>query len=72
MSKNIALGSCDIGLLNDGMVVIQFPEPIRHMTFTPAQAEAIGVAFIKNAAHGESIQRVSPPGKTAVGPRRKQ
>lgn len=65
-------GTIDVGLLNDGSVVIQFAEPVRHMTFTPAQAEAIGVAIIKNAAHGESIQRVQPPGQTAAGPRRKQ
>lgn len=73
MAKNTPLGTCDVGLLNDGTVVIQFAEPIKHMTFTPAQAIAIGVAFIKNATHGESIQRVSPPGRTVAvaSPRRK-
>jgi hypothetical protein len=74
MAKNNSGGSSsvDVGLLKDGSVVIQFAEAVRHVTFTPAQAEVVGMALIKNAAHGESIQRVQPPGQTAVGPRRKQ
>lgn len=64
-------GTCNVGLLNDGSVVIQFGEPVMYMTFTPEQAEQIGLAFIKNASHGESVQRVSPPGTTAQQPRRK-
>lgn len=62
--------TCDLGLLDDGNVVIQFGELVKQMTFTPTQAIQLGVGFIQMGTRGESIQRVQPPGKTSVGPRR--
>lgn len=62
--------TCDIGLLDDGTVVIQFSELVKQMTFSPAQAIQLGVGFIQMGTRGESVQRVQPPGKTASGPRR--
>jgi hypothetical protein len=62
--------TCDLGLLNDGTVVIQFSEPVKQMTFTPEQATGLGVGFIQMGTRGESLQRVSPPEKTAQGSRR--
>lgn len=63
-------GTCDVGVLNDGMVVIQFGEPIQQMTFTPKQAVELGVGFIQAGTRGESLQRVSPPAQTGPGSRR--
>ena len=64
--------TCDLALLDDGTVVQQFGERIKQMTFTPEQAKQIGLGFIEMGTRGESLQRVSPPGLTAMGPRRKQ
>lgn len=63
-------GSADVKLLNDGNVVLEFSKMLRHMVFTPEQAVGLGVALIKFGAHGESVQRVQPPGRTQQGPRR--
>ena len=71
-TKQKEQASADAGLLQDGNVVIQFSELIRHFVFTPEQAISFGTGLIKLGAHGESVQRVSPPGKTADGPRRVQ
>ncbi len=65
-------GSLDLGVLDDGTVVIQFNTRIKQMIFTPAQAKAVGMGLIEMGTRGESLQRVSPPGKTAAGPRRTQ
>ncbi len=64
--------TCDLGLLEDGTVIIQFGALVKHMTFTPQQAVQLGVGFIQMGTRGESVQRVSPPGKTSTGPRRVQ
>jgi hypothetical protein len=70
--QKVEKASADAGLLQDGNVVIQFSELIRHFVFTPEQAISFGTGLIKLGAHGESVQRVSPPGKTSDGPRRVQ
>lgn len=75
MAKIIGMNgptSCNLAVLNDGQVVIQFSAAIKEVLFTPEQAKQIGLGFIEMGTRGESLQRVSPPGKTAVGPRRKQ
>lgn len=64
--------TCDVGLLEDGTVILQFGQLVKHMTFTPEQAIGLGVGFIQMGTRGESLQRVQPPGRTAVGPGRKQ
>jgi hypothetical protein len=62
----------DLGLLDDGTIVIQFDKLVKQMTFTPEQAKSLGVGFIEMATHGASVQRMQPPGQTAIGPRGKQ
>lgn len=63
-------GSADVKLLKDGNVVLEFSKLLKHMVFTPQQAVGLGVALIKFGAHGESVQRMEPPGRTMQGPRR--
>ncbi len=58
MAKFKRQSSLDVGLLTDGMVIIQFGESVKQFIMTPEQATAIGLGLIKNAAHGESVQRV--------------
>jgi hypothetical protein len=70
MAKQDDPGSADVKLLKDGNVVLEFGKTLKHMVFTPEQAVGLGVALIKFGAHGESVQRVSPPGKIAQGSRR--
>lgn len=62
----------DIGVLDNGAVAIQFGLLVKQVVFTPEQAISFGVNLIKAGTRAESIQRVSPPGKTAQGPRRTQ
>lgn len=64
--------SCNLAVLDDGMVVIQFDRSVRQMTFTPEQAKQIGIGFIEMGTRGESLQRVSPPAKTGTGSRKIQ
>jgi len=64
MKREIPEGSCDIGVLDSGQVVIQFSELIKQMTFTPQQAKALGMGLIEMGTRGESLQRVQPPDKT--------
>jgi hypothetical protein len=70
--QKIEEGTCDLGLLNDGTIVIQFGKLVKHMVFTPQQAKMLGLGLIENAVRGESLQRVSPPGQTAHGSGRVQ
>lgn len=61
----------DLGLLEDGNVAMQFPERIRQIVFSPAQAKQLGLGLIELGTHGESVQRMAPPEKTGAMPRRK-
>lgn len=69
--RDIPKGTCDIGVLDDGQVVIQFGELIKQMTFTPQQAKQLGLGLIEMGTKGESLQHVQPPAKTAAMPRRR-
>jgi len=51
--------SLDLGLLDDGTVVMQFGRLVKQMTFTAAQARALGVGLIENATHSDSRLRVN-------------
>ena len=62
--REIQRGTVDVGLLDDGLIVIQFGTPITQMTFSPEQARAFGVGLIETATKGFSLQRVQPPGLT--------
>lgn len=62
--------SLEIGVLDDGIVVIQFNKLIKQVNFTPEQAISLGVGLIQWGTRGESLQRVAPPAKTALGPKR--
>jgi len=52
-------GTCDLGVLDDGKVVIQFGELVRQMTFTPEQAKQLGLGFIEMATRAESQSRLN-------------
>ena len=64
--------SLDIGILDNGHVAIQLNQMVKQIVFSPEQAISLGVNLIKAGTRGESLQRVSPPGKTSSGPRRVQ
>ena len=69
-SKQKEANSLDLGVLDDGTVVMQFGELVKQMTFSPSQAKQLGLGLIEMGTRGESLQRISLPGKTAIGPRR--
>ena len=70
MNQKNGEGPLDLAVLDNGMVVIQFRERIKQVTFTPEQAKSLGVGLIEMGTRAESLQRAV--GKTAIGPRRAQ
>ena len=64
--RKIAGDTCDVGVLDSGLVVLQFGEAIKQMTFHPHQAKSLGLGLIEMATRAESLQRVQPPGKTSA------
>ena len=72
MAKQNQETSLDIGILDNGHVALQLNQSVRQIVFSPEQAISLGVSLIKAGTRGESLQRVSPPGKTTNGPRRVQ
>lgn len=65
--RKIPDNSCDIGVTDDALVVVQFAVPTKEMTFSPQQAKQLGLGFIEMGTKAESLQRVQPPGKTVAG-----
>lgn len=63
--RDVPEGTADLGLLDDGTVVLQFSKLLKQMTFTPAQAKQLGLGFIEMATRAESVQRVQPPARTS-------
>jgi len=55
----VAANSFDLGVLDNGQVVIQFGGLIRQMAFTPEQAKGIGLGFIEMATRAESLSRLN-------------
>jgi hypothetical protein len=49
--------SLDVGILDDGQVVMRFSELIMQMTFTPQQAKALGTGLIEMGTRAESLPR---------------
>ena len=48
--------SVDLGVLNDGNVIINFAELVQHMTFTPEMARKIGQGFIEMATKADILK----------------
>ncbi len=66
VERDIPSNSVDLGVLDDGQVVLQFGELIKQMTFTPAQAKQLGLGLIEMGTKAEALQRVQPVGKMSA------
>lgn len=57
--RSIQEHTVDLGLLNDGSVVLQFGALLKQMTFTPEQARSLGVGLIEMATRADSVGRLN-------------
>ena len=56
--RKIQENTVDLGLLDDGTVIIQFGTLLKQMTFTPEQARSLGLGFIEMATRADGMKRL--------------
>ncbi len=62
--------SLDLGVLDDGTVVMQFGQLVKQMTFSPEQAKSLGLGLIEMGTRGESLHRVQMDNTRGHGARK--
>ncbi len=59
VQREIPKNTLDVGVLDDGQVVMQFGELTKQMTFTPEQAKQVGLGLIEMGTRAESLTRAT-------------
>lgn len=56
----------DIGVTDEGVVVLQLSSLVREIRFAPEQATAVGLGLIQWATRADSLRRANAPMKARV------